>query len=75
MRLPLNQWIAEVRPHLDGIEAACDVIQWHVRDLPLRPDFLTAAEVDMRNAERALLKASKAVRRARRIYMAKEVER
>jgi hypothetical protein len=73
--MPLDQWIVVVRPHLDKIEAGADICLRHCQALPLKPDFLSAAEHDLVEVDRALTKALMTIRRALQAYHAKEVER
>lgn len=75
MPMPLDQWRAEVGRHLDLIGAGAAMAARHAEQLPIRPDFETYAEDDLRLCEIALTDALLRVQLARAIYNGKEIGR
>jgi hypothetical protein len=75
MKMPLEQWWAEMTPHLDKIECAADICVKHAKALPLQPDFETRAEIGLHEAEAILFGALTKVRGALIALRRKEVVR
>jgi hypothetical protein len=71
MPMPLDQWDHSVGYHLQMIEAGAEMCARHTERLPLRPDFRSLAEEEMRQCEAALLHALTNVRLALAAYGAK----
>lgn len=55
--MTLNEWDKNVRPHLNFISAGADMAARHAAQLPIKPDFRTAAQDDLAEA-RAILEAA-----------------
>jgi hypothetical protein len=70
----LSIWDADVKPHLDLIEAGSDMAIRHAQALPFKPDFVTFAQDNLSEAERVLEAALQKVRAAMREYDSKKVE-
>lgn len=53
----LSEWDKNVRPHLNFISAGADMAARHASQLPIKPDFRTAAQDDLAEA-RAILETA-----------------
>lgn len=69
----LTVWDADVKPHLDFIEAGSDMAIRHAQALPFKPDFVTFAQDNLSEAERVLEVALQKVREALKEYSSKEI--
>lgn len=74
MKLTWEEWQADMHHRLDLIASGADMCALHASRLPLRPDFETIAEADMKRCEAVLEAALARVRVALKTYRAKPVE-
>ena len=74
MKLSRDDWLENVKPHLDKIWAGAEMTVRHVEHLPLRPGFVTLAEDQLDVCEKALSLALNNIRLARAMYDNKPVE-
>jgi hypothetical protein len=68
MKMTLDQWDAEIGPHLKGIDYACAKLEYHSNRLAFRPNFEAACEEQMDRAEECLLAALARLRITRTQY-------
>lgn len=66
--LTLEQWDAEIAPHLHGIEAGAQMAARHVGQLVYQPKFETLAAEELVKLQTVLDLASAKVRAARRAF-------
>lgn len=72
--IPLADWEASVRPHLDFIEAGASMAARHARALSRRPGFESLAEDELRRTREALQRALSDVMAAQDAYQNAPVE-
>ena len=71
---PIEQWRTEVQPYLTDIRHHAKGMSYAVRQIAIRPAFLTQAQVEMEETERTLREALATVQQARAIYATKREE-
>lgn len=69
-----DRWF-KIGQHLDKIEAGASMCEHHAKMLAARPDFETAAEIELDLVTMALRHALARVERAQAIYREKEIEK
>lgn len=72
--MTLEQWDAEIAPHLHAIEAGAQMVSRHVGQLVYRPVFDTLAADEMAKLEALLAIALDKVRTAQRNFNGKPVD-
>ncbi|MET4210490.1 hypothetical protein [Bradyrhizobium sp. LA2.1] len=66
--IPLADWEASVRPHLDFIEAGAAMAARHARALSRRPSFESLAEDELRRTRDVLQRALSDITAAQEAY-------
>ncbi len=67
----LEDWDRDVRPHLNLIEAGAEMASRHARRLPTKPEWSTAAQVELEDARITLEAALKEIVAAQAAYESK----
>lgn len=70
----LSDWDRDVRPHLNFIAAGADMAARHAAQLPIKPDFRTAAQDDLAEARALLETALQSIIAAQAQYENKPLE-
>jgi hypothetical protein len=74
VKLTHLEWDEQVGLHLKQIVAGAEMCLFHVRQLPVRPDFETKAEAAMEQCAHEMIMATADLLRAIKEYQNKPVE-
>lgn len=66
--MTLAEWDQRVSPHLQFIEAGCEMAARHVGFLPIKPDFETKAEAGLERTRKVLEGALAKIKAAQKAY-------
>jgi hypothetical protein len=72
--IPLIEWDRTVSPHLQFIEAGCEMAARHAGFLPVRPAFESKAEIELARTRKVLETALANIIKAQERYASKPEE-
>lgn len=73
--MTLEEYDESVKPHLNFIRSGAEMAARHARALPVKPNFETAAQLDLIEAKNVLVAALADIEAAQATYASKPVER
>lgn len=72
--LTLEDYDKNVKPHLNFIRTGAEMAARHARALPVKPSFLTLAEIDLAETKAVLTAALAEINAAEAAYLSKPAE-
>ena len=72
--MTLSDFDADVKPHLQFIEAGANMALRHAQAIPLRMPFTTHAQDELAEVKRVLATALATIKKAEALYEAKPLE-
>lgn len=72
--MTLEEYDRSVKPHLNFIRSGAEMAARHARALPVKPNFETAAQLDLIEAKNVLVAALADIEAAQATYASKPVE-
>lgn len=72
--MTLEEYDKSVKPHLNFIRSGAEMAARHARALPVKPNFETAAQLDLMETKNVLVAALADIEAAQTAYASKPVE-